>query len=69
MHSLSRARLETVNERLKQFRVLSSKFRHPQEIQGIWFHDVARITQLAFKNEPSFGVEFWKFDINFLRAS
>ncbi|KDO22032.1 hypothetical protein SPRG_12241 [Saprolegnia parasitica CBS 223.65] len=40
------ARHETVNRRLKQFRVLQSRFRHALEKHPICFHAVVNITQL-----------------------
>ena len=58
IHPEPRARHETGNKRLKQFSVLSSKFRHPIEYHPIFFHAVSHITQLAFRDEPLFEVKF-----------
>ena len=58
LHSMLRARHETVNKRLKQFAVLNCKFRHALSYHGTCFHAVSRITQLALCEEPLFDVPF-----------
>ena len=58
MHKLFCARHKTVNKRLKQFAVLTTRFRHSVSYHGLCFHAVARITQLSFNDEPLFDVLF-----------
>ena len=52
MHSHLRARHTTANTRLNQIIVLSFKFRHQLSFDGQCYHAVARVTQLAFRDEP-----------------
>ena len=56
--SALRARHETANKRLKQFGLLTAKFRHDSSFHAVCFHPVARITQHIFKYEPLFQVKF-----------
>ena len=44
------ARHETVNRRMKQFGVLSQKFRHDRGLHPQCFHAVANLTQLMIAN-------------------
>lgn len=51
------ARHETANDRLKNFKVLSTKFRHKLEKHSLCFHAVVNITQVMLCNgEPLFGL-------------
>ena len=60
MKKLARARHETVNKRIKQFKVLSEQFRHPLEKHGICFRACANLTQLVIKYEaPLFQVVYY----------
>lgn len=55
-HSLIMARHETVNKRMKQFKILKYPFRNALVKHPIVFHAVANITQLAIKNgQPLFS--------------
>lgn len=45
-HTAARARHETVNGRLKRFRVLTVPYRHRRELHGFCFYAVAHITNL-----------------------
>ncbi len=52
------ARHETVNRRIKQFRCMSSKFRHALDLHPRFFHAVVNLTQLMIENgEPLYSVE------------
>jgi len=54
-----RARHETVNSRLKKFKVLSSKFRHDLTLHPQCFYACANLVQIAMENEePLFKVEY-----------
>jgi hypothetical protein len=56
---LARARHETVNGRLKIFRVLSSVFWHDRNLHQFVFHAVVVITQISFENgSPPFSVTY-----------
>ena len=55
--SLVRARHETVNRRLKQFRVLGSRYKRSLRKRAFCFHAVANLTQLMMENgEPLFEI-------------
>lgn len=55
--SVIRARHETVNRRLKQFSVLSSRFRHPLSRHSVCFHAVCNLTALMIEHEePLFNI-------------
>ena len=57
LHSTVRARQETVNKRLKQFFVLSHRFRHNIALHSSCFHAVRNLTQLMIKrSEPLFDL-------------
>lgn len=57
--SKARARHETINARLKNFRALSSVFRHDRDLHQFVFHAVAVITQICFENgSPPFSVVY-----------
>lgn len=59
-HSEIRARHETVNMRMKRFRVLTSKYRHQLKKHGICVNAVAQLAQLnIIVEEPLFPVEEW----------
>ena len=52
-----RARHETVNRRLKQFLVISHRYRHDLALHCVCFHAVAQLTQLMIANgEPLFNM-------------
>ena len=54
-----RARHETVNARLKNFCVLSTRFRHTLNLHAHCFYAVANLVQLAMKHEmPLFEVNY-----------
>lgn len=55
--SLTRARHEMVNKRLKKFNVLSHRFCHNLEMHGDCFFAVANLTQLLLLYEPLFHLE------------
>lgn len=56
-HKKIMSRHETVNKRIKQFKVLSQPFRHDLTKHKICFHSVVNITQLIIKFEqPLFSV-------------
>jgi hypothetical protein len=55
-----RARHETVNRRLKQFGILSQRFRHSRFLHNIVFRAVANITQLSIMmDQPLFDIEYY----------
>lgn len=56
-HERIMSRHETVNKRIKQFRVLSTPFRHSLNRHKMCFHSVINLTQLVIKYEqPLFSV-------------
>lgn len=56
-HKTIMARHETVNKRIRQFKVLSDRFRHKLTFHRRCFHAVVNITQLNINNgEPLFSV-------------
>ena len=48
IYSRIRSRREVVKKRLKQFSLLTQKFRHDVSYHGTCFHTIANITMLAF---------------------
>ena len=52
-----RAHHETANKRLKQFNILSSRFRHHRSLHSFCFHSVANITKINLSTEPLFYVD------------
>ena len=57
--SIVRQRHETVNRRLKQWRILKGVFRHDISFHHVVFSAVAVITQVAIsKGEPLFQVNY-----------
>ena len=59
MEGVVRARHETVNSRLKNFSVLSSRFRHSLDMHSRCFHACANFLTLVMKNEmPAFEVDY-----------
>lgn len=57
LHKLIMSRHETVNKRLKQFRILKHEFRHSLDKHPMVFHAVANVTQLMLQNgEPLFTI-------------
>lgn len=64
MQDKARARHETVNKRLKDFKVLGpNRFRHDPIFHSSCFRAVAVITQLSFENgAPPFQVTFYDDD-------
>ncbi len=59
MQGRARARRETLNGRLKNWRILSQVFRHHIITHGDVFRACAVVTQLTIKNdEPLFEVEY-----------
>jgi hypothetical protein len=56
-HKQYLARHEIMNHRLKQFKILSERYRHPLRKHPICVHAVGNITQLIVKNEePLFEI-------------
>lgn len=51
-----RSRHEVLNRRLKQFSILTQKFRHSIAFHGTCFHAVANITYLALIENPMFSI-------------
>lgn len=49
-HSTIMARHESVNKRMKQFKILKNTYRHSLEKHPLVFHAVANLTQLMLKN-------------------
>ena len=64
MRNTLRARHETVNGRMKIFKMLSIVWRHSLEKHSIAFHAVAVITQLELRRSPLFEVEYYDSSIN-----
>lgn len=59
MKKLARARHETVNKRIKQFKIFQEMFRHKLTNHGICFKACANITQIAIQSgEPLFSIEY-----------
>ena len=59
MMGIVRRRQETVNRRLKQWRILSDVFRPDLGMHGRVFSAIATITQLAIQHgEPLFQVDY-----------
>lgn len=59
LHKLIMSRHETVNKRLRQFKILKHDFRHELEKHPLVFHAVANLTQLTLKNgQPLFSINF-----------
>ena len=59
MQRLCRSRHETVNGRMKAWKILAEPYRHDISTHGEVFRAIAVITQLAIKNgEPLFHVEY-----------
>jgi len=57
LHDKVMSRHETVNKRLKQFKILKEEFRHSLHKHPMVFHAVANVTQLMMENgEPLFSV-------------
>jgi hypothetical protein len=53
------SRHETMNGRLKAFKLLSTPFRHNLNFHRAYFFAIVNIVQLIFQNgEPSYGLEF-----------
>lgn len=46
-----RARHETVNHRLKAFKIIGGRFRHNKVQHGTCFHAVAQVVQISFRVE------------------
>ncbi len=56
-HGTIMARHETVNKRIKQFKILKHRYRHGLEKHPSVFHAVANLTQLMIENgHPLFSV-------------
>ena len=53
-----RARHEIMNKRLKQFFILSHRFRHALEQHVDCFHAVCNLTQLNLEHEPLFYIAY-----------
>lgn len=57
--SVIRSRHETINSRLKDWKILSVMFRHPLEKHSSAFRAVANITQLGLQTDrPAFQVHY-----------
>lgn len=60
MKALARARHETLNRRLKQFRVLSERYRNERPTHAYVFHAVCNIVQLdIMTGSRPFQVEYY----------
>lgn len=56
-HKRMMSRHETVNKRIKQFKVLSETYRHDIVSHKLCFHAIVNLTQLIIKNEePLFPI-------------
>lgn len=56
-HKLIMSRHETVNKRLRHFKILKCEFRNDRQKHPMVFHAVINLTQLMFKTgEPLFNV-------------
>lgn len=56
-HKFIMSRHETINKRLKQFRVLSEAYRHDISSHKFCFHAIVNLTQLSIKyEEPLFSI-------------
>ena len=56
--ALARTRHETINGRFKNWKVLSTKFRHPREKHHLCFEAVLAVTQMEIANgSPPFTVD------------
>jgi hypothetical protein len=58
MQSLARSRHETVNKRLKQFKVIDGVYRHSIESHGTCFHTIALLTQISLEDERLFQIDY-----------
>lgn len=59
MQKRVRSRQETLNKRLKQWKILQDEYRHDITQHGFVFRAIAVITQIAIKNgEPLFEVDY-----------
>lgn len=57
LHKFIMSRHETVNKRMKQYKILRETFRNAIEKHPMVFHSIANLTQLAIENgEPLFSV-------------
>ena len=72
MKSNARAQHEIVNERLKQFNILTTHFRHMKpdkesmmERHGMCFRAVAVITQLKFMNGENIWNDGLDYDVHY----
>lgn len=60
MKKLARARHETVNKRIKQFKIFKDSFRHDVTKHGFCFRACANITQISIqKEEPLFDILYF----------
>lgn len=58
IHKKIMSRHETVNKRIRQFKILKDCYRHSLNKHPLIFHAVVNITQIMIKNgEPLFNVE------------
>ena len=56
--ALARASHETINGRLKKWRILSEKYWHPLELHRLVFFGITNITQLSIEEDsPTFQVD------------
>lgn len=57
MHKRIMSRHETINKRIRQFKILNDVFRHDIQYHPIVFHAIINVTQLMLKNgEPLFNI-------------
>ncbi len=56
LYRVVRARHEVANKHLKQFRVLTARFRHSLAFHGTCFHAVANVTVLLLQDKPMFEI-------------
>ena len=65
MKKKARARHETVNRRIKQFNILSNRYRSDLGMHGVVFTAICVITQIAIQTDsPLFQVDYFdNYDI------
>lgn len=56
--ALARARHETINRRIKQWRCMKEQWRHGLEKHGLAFHAIANIEQLLLMKRPTWQVVY-----------
>ena len=56
LYRVVRSRHEIMNKRIKQFKVLNTRFRHSISYHGTCFHAVSNITAIALDEHPLFSI-------------